>query len=110
MKKLISIFLIALGCLLFGGLVIEYKTGTLPGELKRIEGKGKSMVIKIEEFKRNHGQYPFSFAQAGILDTKTRFGDWQYEGNTNRFQLTVGNYSHGFVFGYSSWAGWWWDK
>lgn len=110
MKKWILISLLVVGAIICGVVAVEYQTGTLPGELGRLERKGKRMEAQIEEFKLSHGQYPSSLGQAGIFNTKTRFGDWRYEASTNRFTLTVGDYSHGFVFGYSSWAGWWCDR
>ena len=110
MKKWILITLLVLGAIIFGLVALEYRTGTLPGELSRLETKGKSMVAQIEKFKRSDGRYPTSLAQAGILDTKTRFGQWKYDASTNGFFLSIGDYSHCFVLGYSDKEGWWRDQ
>ena len=110
MRKVTAYILLVLLLVFLGAVGLEYKTGTLPGEITRLESRGQNIVEQINHYHSVQGLFPPSLAQAGIKNRKTRFGSWEYTATTNGFSLSIGNYgNHGFVLGYNSGHGWWKD-
>ena len=109
MKKVITIAVAVVALLIVALAAVEYRTGTFPGEIDRLQSRGKAMVLQVEAFRARRGMYPASLAEAGVVKTSTRFGEWEYQSSSNGFALSVGDYSHAFILGYNSTTGWWRD-
>jgi hypothetical protein len=109
MKKVFTIVLVVVALLVIALAAVEYHAGSFPGEIDRLQSRGKTMVQQLESFRAERGVYPSSLDEAGVVKTSTRFGNWEYQSFTNGFRLTLGDYSHAFILGYDSSNGWWRD-
>jgi hypothetical protein len=54
--------------------------------------EGNGILAKLEAYKAEHGAYPETLQEAGVIDIRTKYGPWKYKLGTNGVHLSVGDY------------------
>jgi hypothetical protein len=79
---------------------------------KDLRAEGDAIVRGLNEYKRQHGRYPASLAEAWLTPTVTAYGPWEYsKGPLDGFSLSVGDYGRdGFCLSITAGRGWYLDE
>jgi len=94
---------------LVGLLALEAVLARGPG-IDELEAEGGELVRALEHWRREHGRYPASLAEAGLAPAWNRFGGWRYEAGLagGSFDLVCGEYPDDYcVLYYSTESGAW---
>lgn len=101
------------GCVeIVGALGINGSTPAA-AEIDRLMAEGDAIIAQIEAYRNEHGAYPGSLGEAGIVVPEAGFGGWKYQRQREGgFSLGIGDYSkeHPFALFKVNGADWYLDQ